>query len=197
MHQYDKVAHDLQENAKVNCEVKAFPRPDFEWSFNGKRLLTGMGEHYDVNATAMSEDMFRSILVITSISELDYGEYTCTARNAMGHLETNIRLQPKGSPEKPNSLIAVASTHNSVTLQWDPGFDGGLVDTKYFVSYRKIGAPDQLPGCDIAVARSDSREGKEFDCQRNSTCNVTSLEPHYTYVFKVRKFSEKYNTFTM
>lgn len=103
----------------------------------------------------------------------------------MGRLRTAIRLQPKGSPEKPTSLVAIAATHNAVTLQWDPGFDGGLQDTQYFVSYRKIGAPDQLPGCEMTGQRSDPKEGREFDCQKNSTCNVTSLEPHFTYIFKV------------
>lgn len=166
------------------CQVRAFPRPEFEWSFNGNKLQTGIGEHYELNATVLAEDVFRSVLLVSSIRDVDYGEYTCNARNTMGRLRTTIRLQPKGSPEKPSSLQAVATSHNSVTLQWEPGFDGGLQDTKYFVSYRKIGAPDQLPGCEMAGQRSDSN-GREFDCQKNSTCNVTSLEPHYTYVFKV------------
>ncbi|CAB3378504.1 Hypothetical predicted protein [Cloeon dipterum] len=192
MHQYDKVAHDLGENAKVTCIVKAFPRPDFEWSNkNGKRLPTAIGQHYEVNDTILSEDMFKSVLVINNINEDDYSEYTCTARNAMGYLDTHIRLQRKGPPEKPNSLIAVASTANSVTLQWEPGFNGGQSDTKYFVSYRKVGAPDQISECDNYAARSDPKEGREFDCQKNSTCNVTSLDPHYTYIFKAKAINFK------
>jgi echinoid protein len=188
LHQYDKVAYDIHETARVVCQVRAFPRPDFEWSFNGNKLHTAMGDHYDVNATVLAEDVFRSVLLVSNIRDVDYGEYKCSARNSMGRLHTPIRLQPKGPPERPKALSSVSTTHNTVTLQWEPGFDGGLQDTKYFVSYRKIGAPDQLPGCEMTGHRSDTKEGREFDCQKNNTCNVTSLEPHYTYVFKVNIF---------
>ena len=43
-----------------------------------------------------------------------------------------------GAPESPTDLHLVNSTHNSLTLSWKPGFDGGA--TAHFqIHYRELG----------------------------------------------------------
>jgi hypothetical protein len=92
-----------------------------------------------------------------------------------------------------DSVKATEVGHSSVTLLWEPGFDGGHQNTQYFVSYRRVlaSAGDDTLASDcygttgMIPKRSNGEGWQEFDCQRNNPCNVTSLEQHHTYVFKV------------
>lgn len=109
--------------------------------------------------------------------------------NMIGKVRTTIRLQPKGQPEKPEALTPVAIGHNYVTLRYTPGFDGGVRDTKYFVSYRRT-ADSGDDDC-VNVRRTGAPDSwHEVDCQRNNPCNVTSLDQHQRYIFKVSIYFE-------
>lgn len=195
LHQYNKVASDLRETAEVVCKVQAYPRPEFQWNYgtNTAPLLTSNEGHYELNMTAENGDIYTSILKISNIREADYGQYTCRVANSLGTIRTGIYLQPKGPPEHPSSIKATEVGHSYVTLLWEPGFDGGHQNTKYFVSYRRVLAsagdetlaPDCYGTTGIIPRRSNGEGWQEFDCQRNNPCNVTSLEQHHTYVFKV------------
>ena len=86
-------------------------------------------------------------------------------------------------------LEAVNVGHNFVTLRWEPGFDGGLHNTKYFVAYKRVTTGRDLAGdCPGAAQPSRRPQGdglQEFDCQKSNPCNVTALEQHNTFLFKV------------
>ncbi|XP_069704105.1 hemicentin-1 isoform X7 [Periplaneta americana] len=201
LHQYNKVAYDLKETAEVVCRVQAYPRPEFQWNYgtNSAPLLTSSEGHYELNTTAESGDIHTSILKISNIRDADYGEYTCRVANSLGTIRTGIHLQPKGPPEKPATIKATEVGHNYVTLLWEPGFDGGIQNTKFFVSYRRVlaAAGDEMMTSDcygasgITPRRSNGEGWQEFDCQKNNPCNVTSLEQHHTYVFKVKAVNTK------
>lgn len=183
----------MRETAEVICKVQAYPRPEFQWSFNTNTapLLSGSDGHYEINTTINESggDVYTSVLQIANIREADYGDYNCRVANTLGSVKTSIRLQPKGPPEKPESLTAIDVGHNYVTLQWTPGFDGGLQNTKYFVSYRKVlRTKDEEYDSDCYASKKSAPDNwHEFDCQRSNPCNVTSLEQHQSYVFMVRK----------
>ena len=49
-----------------------------------------------------------------------------------------VRLEAKGPPDQPTTLIQRHIGHNNVTLSWMAGFNGGISTTKYFVLYRKV-----------------------------------------------------------
>lgn len=102
----------------------------------------------------------------------------------IGKVRTTIRLQPKGQPEKPEALTPVAVGHNFVTLRYTPGFDGGVHDTMYFVSYKRA-ADSGEDDCVNARRIGAPDSWHEVDCQRNNPCNVTSLDQHQRYIFKV------------
>lgn len=135
-------------------------------------------------------DVYTSVLKISNIKQQDYGEYNCQIVNAMGSIEARIRLQPKGPPEKPTRITDLHIGPNFVTLNWEPGFNGGISTTKYFVSYKKVPSNDNIniDGCGIV---SRSVDWSEADCQQNVPCNVTQLEQHQTYLFKVKAFNTK------
>lgn len=135
-------------------------------------------------------DVYTSVLKISNIKQQDYGEYNCQVVNAMGNIEARIRLQPKGPPEKPTRITDLHVGPNFVTLNWEPGFNGGISTTKYFVSYKKIPGNDNIniDGCGVVTR---SMDWSEADCQQNVPCNVTQLEQHQTYLFKVKAFNTK------
>ncbi|XP_071454831.1 cell adhesion molecule Dscam1 isoform X1 [Hetaerina americana] len=214
LHQYNKVAYDIREAGYIVCEVQAYPKPEFQWSFAGMSLDPKSNNHYSVNTTALSGDIHRSVLHVSGVWESDYGEYSCRAANGMGALKASLRLQPKGPPERPGVPSATPLGPGTVSLRWTPGFDGGIHNTKYFIAYRKIGANDESPECQHqfgyngrsynsiganAVPSMDGRDvmlggWEEYDCQRNNPCNVTSLQQHHTYVFKVKAYNTKGNS---
>ena len=143
--------------------------------------------HYEITTTTDNSDVYTSVLKIHNLRHNDYGEYFCRVANSLETIRAPIRLQPKGAPEKPNNLQAPEVGPNYVTLMWDPGFDGGLSNTKFFVLYRKVVVPhdDQVNG-ECGPQSVSSSEWMEFDCHRDVPCNITPLDQHQSYVFKVR-----------
>ncbi|XP_065215193.1 hemicentin-2 isoform X2 [Planococcus citri] len=206
LHKYNKVAYDLQETAEVVCKVQAYPRPEFQWSFstNVAPLLAGSDGHYEINTTVNESggDIFTSVLQISNIREADYGDYHCRVVNAVGQIKATIRLQSKGAPEKPEFLTVTGIGHSFVTLQWTPGFDGGVQSTRYTIAYRQsyrssendIDSDCFIPrrsGSSSSSSSSSADDWMEFDCQRSNPCNVTGLEQHQAYAFKVKAYNNK------
>ncbi|KAE8737392.1 hypothetical protein FOCC_FOCC017145 [Frankliniella occidentalis] len=215
LNRYNKVAYDLREDAQVVCRVQAYPRPEFQWSYgsNAAALLSSSDGHYDISTTSENGDVYTSVLKVSNIRDVDYGEYTCRANNGLGTKRETIKLQPKGPPEHPQAVKATAVGHNFVTLLWEAGFDGGVQNTKYFVSYRRVAggngnptdgdelasdcysaAPPSVNADLLVTAPEGTGEAggwQEFDCQKNNPCNVTSLQQHASYVFKVKAYNTK------
>lgn len=78
---------------------------------------------------------FESILLIQHVTSSDYGPYECVAKNEMGFATTTVRLEVTSAPDTPVSISVLNVTHDSVTVAWTPGFDGGMRST-YRVRYR-------------------------------------------------------------
>ncbi|KAG7213943.1 hypothetical protein KM043_003140 [Ampulex compressa] len=200
LHQHGKVAYNLRETAEVACKVQAWPKPEFQWSY-GTNLATLQGSssdgHYEISTTTDNYDVYTSVLKISNIRASDYGDYSCRAANAQGGTTSTIRLQPKGAPERPINITAMDVGPTHVALLWELGFDGGLPITKYFVSYRRVvggpgaGAADELVAPDCALPRGPAGQWLELDCRRSNPCNVTNLEQHQTYSFKVKVYNTK------
>ncbi|XP_055919081.1 nephrin-like isoform X1 [Eupeodes corollae] len=194
LHQYNKVAFDIRETAEVVCKVQAYPKPEFQWQFgnNPSPLTMSSDGHYEINTTTDNNDIYTSVLRINQLSHADYGEYTCRVANSLDTIRAPIRLQQKGAPEKPINLKAIDVGHNFVTLSWDPGFDGGLSTTKFFVSYRRVAMPrdeQMIPDC--ATLATSNTEWSEFECHRDNPCKVTPLDQHQSYAFKVNALNPK------
>ena len=129
-----------------------------------------------MNASSQGEDAYESMLMIKSVNIESYGDYTCRAMNKMGSKRTIIKLQAKGNPEKPEAFRATSSTHNSISLSWEPGFDGGFPsDTKFIVHYR----------------HSNELGPRLHDCGQNTVCNMTHLQQNTPYLLKVKATNER------
>lgn len=63
---------------------------------------------------------------ITQVSSSDYGKYECHAKNDMGQDTGVVNLEVTSPPDQPSNLTVVNVTHDTATLIWEKGFDGGL-----------------------------------------------------------------------
>ncbi|XP_074101968.1 hemicentin protein echinoid isoform X1 [Cotesia typhae] len=194
LHRHNKVAYDLGGTAEVTCKVQAWPKPEFQWKYGSNSVpLQGSSSdgHYEIWTTSENDDIYTSVLKITDIKEADYNNYSCHAINAQGVTTSVITLQSKGAPEKPTDLTALEIGPTYVALQWEIGFDGGLEITKYFVSYRRIPSEDETIAPDCASPRSPAGQWIERDCRRANPCNITDLEQHQKYTFKIKVYNTK------
>ena len=76
------------------CEAEATPSVEsFLWSFQGGPI--NPGSEYSILETQHGP-MVRSSLLITSLTDEQLGEYTCTVTNALGSASTSVNLRPIG-----------------------------------------------------------------------------------------------------
>lgn len=73
----------------------------------------------------VNETFYESTLTILQVDQLDYGDYTCIATNALGRTTSVNRLTVFSHPDPPFNLRSANSTYDTITLNWSPGFDGG------------------------------------------------------------------------
>lgn len=192
LHKHGKVAANIREVAEVACKVQAWPKPEFSWSYdNSAASLQGSSSdgHYEISTSSNHDDIYTSVLKISDIKSSDYGDYSCRAANAQGSTISVIRLQPMGAPEKPTKVTAINVGPTHVALGWEVGFDGGIPISKYFVSYRRVPGEDEAVAPDCAPPRGPAGEWNELDCRRSNPCNITDLEQHQTYTFKVKAYN--------
>lgn len=165
----DRAAFDIGDTAYIPCKVQAFPKPEFDWSFNTVMLAGGLGiRPYEQNLSILANDVYVSTLIIHGIQGEDYGEYGCKATNSMGNASSVILLQERGRPSPPAELKIQESDVSSVLLKWEQGFNGGYEETKHIVQYS-----------------GDDGSIREADCLYYNPCNITGLEQQTLYTFRV------------
>lgn len=110
---------------------------------------------------------WESILSVKNVGSKDYGTYECMAHNSLGDKSHQVRLEVKSVPEPPNGLHIVNFTHDSVTLAWSPGFDGGYPQT-FKVKWWRVGGfagvrtDEVFPGNSTVYTVSGLALGTEF-----------------------------------
>ena len=173
VHQHNKVAFDPGTTAYISCQMKAYPMPQFDWSY-GNSLLN---DHNLFKQTRhrIANDVYEGILQINTVTESNYGEYTCKAKNKISDKRTRIKLQRKGKPEKPSGVRAMQTNYNSILVGWDNGFNGGYNNTKYTIQYKK----------------HYSSQPSYKDCLQRNPCNLTGLDQHSQYYISVKANNNK------
>ena len=186
-----KVASNVgSSSVQLLCQVQAYPRPNFEWSLRdvpiiGGGAVSGTDSKYEMNVTSITNvangnDIYQGVLRINDVKESDYGDYTCKMWNAEGENAAAVRLQATSAPEKPTNLRVVQSGYDSLTLEWDEGFNGGFETTIYTVLYTS------------ASSLSDAgQQQQEDDCQYANPCVIRGLEQLQSYTFQVRAENTK------
>ncbi|XP_051261482.1 nephrin isoform X2 [Dicentrarchus labrax] len=125
--QWRKVASrgDGTSTAEVVCQAEGIPRVDFSWEKNGVRMDFA-NPRYEERTVREGSYHTSTVRVVNVSAVLDYAVFSCTARNSLGEDNLDIQLVSTNSPDPPSSFRQVDATHDSVTLEWIPGFNGGL-----------------------------------------------------------------------
>uniref|UniRef100_A0A3P8Z1Q1 NPHS1 adhesion molecule, nephrin n=1 Tax=Esox lucius TaxID=8010 RepID=A0A3P8Z1Q1_ESOLU len=138
--QWNKVASrgDGTGTAEVVCQGEGIPRIDFSWTKNGVPM-DFTDPRYQEKTVRKGLLHTSTITVVNVSAALDYAVFTCTARNSLGEDTLDIQLLSTNHPDPPSEFRVVGFSHASVTLQWIPGFDGGLVQ-RFRVRYHWTGS---------------------------------------------------------
>ncbi|ODM93893.1 Nephrin [Orchesella cincta] len=138
--QIAKAASNKGETGKLICRAKGAPNVTFSWSREG-RTITNETEPAKYSVVYNQVDMmtWESILLVKDVQTRDYGGYECVARNELDDERHTVRLDITSAPEPPIGLHVVNFTHDSVTLTWIPGFDGGY-EQSYKIRYIRVGS---------------------------------------------------------
>lgn len=131
-----RAATGAGEKGRLPCRAQSAPAPKFSWIRNGQHLNVNKTWKFSVEIKQIDSLTFESTLVIDKVAPADYGLYECLARNDLGQDKANVRLDITSKPDVPNSLNILNITHDSVTVAWTPGFDGGM-KASYRVRYRE------------------------------------------------------------
>ncbi|KAM6959108.1 limbic system-associated membrane protein [Aplochiton taeniatus] len=85
----------------LQCDAAAVPKPEFEWYRDEKRLS---------NAQGISIQMVGSttVLMISNVTEEDYGNYTCVATNRLGIQNASLFLYRPGTGRDINGSACVS-----------------------------------------------------------------------------------------
>lgn len=132
-----RAASGENERGRLPCRAQGAPLPKFSWSYNGQNLNVNKTWKYNVELKQIDPLTFESTLLIEKIGKNDYGKYECMAQNELGTSKEFIRLDVTSKPDMPIGLNILNSTHDSVTVSWTPGFDGGR-KASYRVRYREL-----------------------------------------------------------
>lgn len=124
------------ERGRLPCRVQAAPKPQIFWARNGQNLNANQTAKYFVEFRQIDALTFESVLLIEKVAPADYGEYECMARNDEGVAKEFIKLEITAPPDSPTNLTVLNVTHDTVTLSWTPGFDGGM-KASYRLRYRE------------------------------------------------------------
>ncbi|XP_069394022.1 nephrin isoform X2 [Paralichthys olivaceus] len=120
--------------AEVVCQADGIPRVDFSWEKNGLRM-DFTNPRYEERTVREGSFHTSTVRVLNVTAAHDYAVFSCTAHNALGEDKLDIQLVSTSHPDPPSSFRQVTVTHNSVTLEWIPGFNGGLRQ-RFRVRYR-------------------------------------------------------------
>ena len=172
-HKYGKVAADLGDTIDINCRMKAFPAPMFQWEKN-KIPISDSGRRNNRSIRQISDYEYESTYTIWSVKSDSYGDYVCKASNSMGTEKTIVKLVKKGKPESPSQLRAKETGSNSILLTWRENFNGGMNNTSFKLEWLKLG--------------SGGGSAKEKWCPPGpgTSCLLDSLEQHTTYLVRVQ-----------
>ncbi|KAM7399652.1 hypothetical protein PAMP_018902 [Pampus punctatissimus] len=74
----------------LQCDATAVPTPEFKWYRDEERLSNAQGINIQILGST-------TILMIPSVTEEDYGKYTCVASNRLGVQNASLFLYRSGS----------------------------------------------------------------------------------------------------
>ena len=115
----NRVIYAINQNTiKLACEVKSNPQSIISWQFKGKEIQEKANRYsmkkslikqFDHSYLDDAENIhaFVSTLTVTSLTQFDYGQYTCHSNNIIGGNSQFIKLNQKQKPQMPTDLQVI------------------------------------------------------------------------------------------
>ncbi|KAJ2943210.1 hypothetical protein O0L34_g18922 [Tuta absoluta] len=165
-----KSASNVGQVGRLTCRCKSAPAPTFTWSKNGAKLPVNTSTKYFAEYHSDDVITHTSVLLISDVTSSDYGAYECGARNELGFSTTSVKLDITSAPDPVISLTVTNVTYNSVSLDWAPGFDGGL-PSWFRIRYRK--------------PYDESYKYEDVIPKNTTSYTIAGLERNTDYVFSI------------
>ena len=118
-----KAAAANRETGVLVCRAQGSPNITFTWRRQTGELAGG--SKYQVFHKMVDPLTWESQFHVLDINPADYGKYECAARNTQGVSYQIVTLDTPSRPDAPYNVVISATTSDSVSLRWQPGFDGG------------------------------------------------------------------------
>ncbi|CAG0918459.1 unnamed protein product [Notodromas monacha] len=166
--QFQKAASDIGFPVTLKCRATGAPSISFIWQREGEKL--NPGDMYSIETKKLADDLITwdTELTIGKVRKEDFGSYTCHGRNSVGDSVTSIYLNRTSAPDAARTLEAADVTHESITVKWEPGFDGGFRQS-FVLKYR---SPEQ------SIYTFAEVNGTEY--------TVFGLKPNQKYYFDIK-----------
>merc|ERR1719219_1792543 len=118
-----KAAAANRETGVLVCRAQGSPNITFTWRRQTGELAGG--SKYQVFHKMVDPLTWESQFQVLDINPADYGKYECAARNTQGVSYQIVTLDTPSRPDAPYNVVISATASDSVSLRWQPGFDGG------------------------------------------------------------------------
>lgn len=116
-----------QEEFKVPCTIRGFPKPTATWLRDGSPIES-------TKHTLITDKDDSSTITIHSAEGPDSGVYTLELKNPAGSASYDFKLRVLDKPSPPESIQFPETAGDHITLSWQPPLDdGGSPLTKYIV----------------------------------------------------------------
>ncbi|XP_042900011.1 synaptogenesis protein syg-2 isoform X2 [Parasteatoda tepidariorum] len=121
------------EVVNVTCEVEADP-PDvnFRWALNNTLEVVNLQKWWSEGS--------RSVLSYTPKTLAGYGLLLCWGSNGIGGQREPCvaKIIPAGAPESPRECSVTNQSSQSLSVECEPGYDGGLTQTFHLELYNSV-----------------------------------------------------------
>eukprot|EP00057_Strongylocentrotus_purpuratus_P031723 XP_785448.3 PREDICTED: titin [Strongylocentrotus purpuratus] len=142
------------EAISLTCIAEAKPKPTITWYTPDNRTITDPSSVL-VKQTDYSTHVTSNLHIFNIDPAIHYGSYRCQAENDYGRSEIFVTLSGKSKPSPPTAVQfnQKVTTDTSLTVVWQPGHDGGAVQT-FTVTSCLVGANQK---CSVYRGLNDTR----------------------------------------
>ncbi|KAL4229150.1 Immunoglobulin C1-set domain [Mactra antiquata] len=123
--EYNKAASQTGRTGRLICNAEGAPSVTFEWEKDGNKIVADTVK-YEIEQKVTDTIKYENVLLIKDVQKSDYGVYQCIVTNDKGVDRHYVDFDDTAKPDPPYELQFINATHNSITVQWKAGFDGGL-----------------------------------------------------------------------
>ncbi|XP_077867501.1 synaptogenesis protein syg-2-like, partial [Saccoglossus kowalevskii] len=134
-----RTAANQGDAAELRCEINSNPHSVIKWYGPGGDVIK-KGNNIAIIITRNFTWQLNK-LIINKKTGKDNGRYICNADNGIGSIDFTVVLSGKSFPD-PATDIIVSSTHNTLHVVWNSGFNGGYPQS-FFIEYGELPDGDQ------------------------------------------------------